>query len=94
MGRKCKSARVGGVGLLIVSVAVASVVIAAANASTSAFANCKALNARYPHGVGRIGARDHTKSGDPVTDFRRSTRLYLANRRLDRDGDGVACEKH
>jgi hypothetical protein len=52
------------------------------------------LNARYPHGVGRVGARDHTSSGDPVTDFKRSNKLYVENRGLDRDKDGIACEKH
>lgn len=39
---------------------------------------------------------DHT-SGTPVTNFKRSTKLYeLAmsyNRGLDRDKDGIACEK-
>jgi hypothetical protein len=33
-------------------------------------------------------------SGTPVTNFKRSTRLYLQNRGLDRDKDGIACEKH
>jgi Excalibur calcium-binding domain len=60
---------------------------------SSLFRNCTALNRVYPHGVGRYGARDHTKSGDPVTNFRRSNRLYLQNRSLDRDRDGIACEK-
>jgi hypothetical protein len=60
--------------------------------------NCTALHKRFPHGVGKLSAHDRTKSGDPVTNFRRSTRLYnLAmsyNKRLDADKDGVACEKH
>ena len=58
--------------------------------------NCKAVNRRYPHGVGRRGARDKT-SGEPVTNFRRSTLLYRRamryNSGLDRDKDGIACEK-
>jgi hypothetical protein len=49
-----------------------------------------------PHGVGKISAHDIT-SGDPVTNFKRSTRLYRIamgyNRGLDRDKDGIACEK-
>jgi hypothetical protein len=57
------------------------------------FSNCTALHRVYPHGVGRYGARDHTSSGDPVTNFRRSNTLYRQNSRLDRDKDGVACEK-
>ena len=56
------------------------------------YANCRALNADYPHGVGRPGARDRT-SGTPVTNFRRSRSLYNANRARDRDRDGIACEK-
>jgi hypothetical protein len=70
------------------------VIVVAANAGTMRYPNCKVLNSRYPHGVGRVGAHDHTRSGsDPVTNFRRSTALYLANRGLDRDHDGIACEK-
>jgi hypothetical protein len=53
-------------------------------------------SAATPHGVGRAGAHDKT-SGTPVMNFKRSTRLYReamkANSRLDRDKDGIACEK-
>lgn len=60
------------------------------------YKNCTNLNKRYPHGVGRRLARDKT-SGEPVTNFRRSTVLYRRamsyNRGLDRDKDGIACEK-
>jgi hypothetical protein len=80
-------------GAIVVAVVFAA--IAAANASSARFANCSALNKRYPHGVGRYGAHDHTASGrDPVTNFKRSNVLYAANRGLDRDKDGIACEKH
>jgi hypothetical protein len=58
--------------------------------------NCTNYNKRYPHGVGRRLARDKT-SGTPVTTFRRSTLLYSRamryNRGLNRDKDGIACEK-
>jgi len=60
--------------------------------SGQVFANCTAMHASYPHGVGRSGASDHT-SGRPVTSFYVSTSLYEANSRSDRDGDGIACEK-
>jgi hypothetical protein len=60
------------------------------------YKNCTALNKKYPHGVGRVHAHDKT-SGTPVTTFLRSDRLYrLAasfNKGLDRDNDGIACEK-
>jgi hypothetical protein len=52
------------------------------------------LNRVYRHGVGRVGARDRTKSGDPVRNFKRSNLLYSQNKARDRDKDGVACEKH
>lgn len=62
----------------------------------SVFENCTSLNKKYPHGVGKKGAKDKT-SGTPVTTFKRSTKLYTqamkANSRLDGDNDGVACEK-
>jgi hypothetical protein len=60
--------------------------------SSSGFQNCTAMHKVYRHGVGRVGARDHT-SGKPVTTFKRSNRLYNANKSLDRDKDGIACEK-
>jgi hypothetical protein len=54
------------------------------------------VNKRYPHGVGKIRAHDRT-SGTPVLSFTRSNRLYATamsvNRGLDRDKDGIACEK-
>jgi hypothetical protein len=58
--------------------------------------NCTHVNKRYRHGVGKVGAHDRT-SGTPVTSFKRSTFLYRTamryNRSLDRDRDGIACEK-
>jgi hypothetical protein len=58
--------------------------------------NCAHVNAKYRHGVGKLHAHDRT-SGTPVTTFRRSTLLYNRamsyNRGLDRDKDGIACEK-
>jgi hypothetical protein len=58
--------------------------------------NCTQVNKRYPRGVGKVGARDRT-SGTSVRTFRRSNLLYRTamryNRGLDRDKDGIACEK-
>jgi len=58
------------------------------------YKNCAALNRVYAHGVGKPHAHDHTSSGYPVTNFYHSRSLYLANSDKDRDGDGIACEKH
>lgn len=60
------------------------------------FKNCTAMNKVYPHGVGKTTAHDHT-SGKPVTTFTKSTTLYKKiigyRSGLDRDHDGIACEK-
>jgi hypothetical protein len=76
---------------------VAGPATATTSKTPALYKNCTNLNKKYPHGLGRAGARDKTKSGTPVTNFKRSTKLYkLAisyNRGLDRDKDGVACEK-
>lgn len=65
---------------------------AATQKAAKRYQNCKALQKRYPHGVGMPGAVDRT-SGKPVTNFKRSSALYKANRHLDRDKDRIACEK-
>ena len=68
----------------------------ASTAMPAVYKNCTALNKKYPHGLGRLRARDKT-SDTPVTTFKRSTRLYNVamswNKGLDRDKDGIACEK-
>jgi Excalibur calcium-binding domain len=73
--------------------------LAAPRSGSAWWTNCTQVHKRYPHGVGKRRAHDHTRSGtNPVTNFKRSTALYLYavghNSRLDADHDGVACEKH
>jgi hypothetical protein len=79
-----------------------SAVASQAAAEPKSYKDCKALNRVYPHGVGRVNARDKT-SGRRVTNFKRSNRVYAYNDGkggappteydLDRDNDGIACEK-
>jgi hypothetical protein len=61
------------------------------------YQSCAQLNARYPHGVGLVEARDRTNGTPPVTTFVRSDKLYAqamaANKTLDSDHDGIACEQ-
>src|SRR6185436_15466684 len=88
---------------LVATAVIAAGLTAHADARTArSYKNRTALNRDYPHGVGRPGAHDHT-SGKPVTTFRVSKQLYQYNDGksprhaheydLDRDNDGIACEK-
>lgn len=60
-------------------------------AAAKKFKNCTELNKVYPGGValpGAINAGGATKK-EPKYD----KALYTANKKSDRDGDGIACEK-
>ncbi|CAN2174909.1 Excalibur calcium-binding domain containing protein [Candidatus Nanopelagicaceae bacterium] len=62
-----------------------------ANAAAKVFKNCTELNKLYPGGValpGAINAGGETKK-EPKYD----KALYIANKKSDRDKDGIACEK-
>ena len=90
---------VAAVAVVLVAAPVSFATVGSNDATRPAlYKNCTNFNKTYAHGVGRRGARDRTKSGDPVTNFRRSTLIYNRairwNSDLDRDKDGVACEKH
>lgn len=70
------------------------------------YPTCKSLNRDFKHGVGKRGAVDQSSS-TRVTNFTRNTTVYLLNNGprtpgaapgqgqydLDRDNDGIACEK-
>ncbi len=62
-----------------------------ANAAAKVFKNCTELNNVYPGGValpGAVNAGGMTKL-TPKFD----KKLYEANKKSDRDKDGIACEK-
>jgi Spy/CpxP family protein refolding chaperone len=67
------TALVAAAALLLATPAGAALDSAAA--APPLYQNCTNLNKKYPHGLGKVGARDHT-SGTPVTNFKRSTKLY------------------
>ncbi|GIF25636.1 hypothetical protein BJ973_003914 [Actinoplanes tereljensis] len=79
------------------AVTVAAALIAApaqaALPKPAKYQNCAALNAVYKHGVAKAGAADKVSSGKPVTTFLVYPDTYAKNTHLDRDKDGVACEK-
>ncbi|SDS84020.1 excalibur calcium-binding domain-containing protein [Actinoplanes derwentensis] len=82
-------------GLLTGTLLLGGLAIASpADAAPKTFKNCTALNKTYKHGVAKKGAKDKVRgSTKPVTTFKVSTALYNANKKMDRDKDGVACEK-
>jgi Excalibur calcium-binding domain len=94
-----------GVRLTALALAAGAIVLCGASFAGAAstripvlWRNCAHVNQRWPHGIGRVGAHDITKGGTaPVTNFKRSNLLYRRamsyNRGLDRDHDGIACEK-
>ena len=61
--------------VLVVLAPTAGLALAGVSTAPPLYKNCTNLNKKYPHGLGRVGARDHT-SGTPVTNFKRSTKLY------------------
>jgi len=78
---------------LVAMVGAVSAEAASAAPKAKKYANCKALNKVYPHGVGKsAAARDKTK-GVRVTNFKVSKAVYKLNTTKDRDKDGIACEK-
>ena len=61
------------------------------NAAAKKFKNCTELNKVYPGGValpGAVNAGGATKK-EPKYD----KALYTANKKSDRDDDGIACER-
>jgi Excalibur calcium-binding domain len=84
-------------GCMFIAIALSGVAGSAADAAVKPkkYSSCKALNAVYPHGVGKPGAKDKVAAGaKPVTTFTKNAKVYELNRPArDRDKDGIACEK-
>lgn len=76
----------------------ASAVRLAATKKAPVFPSCKALNKKYPHGVkSSSSAKDRYRQSGKVK-YRQvkatvNAAVYKANKRLDADGDGIACER-
>jgi len=82
-------------GLLAGALTLGGIAIASpADAAPKVYKNCTALNKVYKHGVGLKGAKDVVRGKTkPVTNFTRNNAVYKANKKSDRDKDGIACEK-
>lgn len=60
------------------------------------YANCTAVHKVYSGGIAKAGVKYNKVSGHNRAlkgNVKHSTALYNANKRLDRDKDGIACEK-
>ena len=83
-----------------VALALAAVSLTAlpahAAAAAKTYANCTAINKVYSGGIAKKGVKvNRTPSGNrPLKGtVKYSDDLYNANKKSDRDGDKVACEK-
>lgn len=79
----------GVAGLIAASILVSP--LSSADAAAKVFKNCTELNKVYPGGValpGAVNAGGVTKK-EPKYD----AVLYKANKKSDRDRDGISCEK-
>ena len=64
---------------------------ASANAAAKVFKNCTELNKTYPGGVALPGAVNAGGATKLTPKYDKA--LYTANKKSDRDKDGIACEK-
>jgi hypothetical protein len=62
-----------------------------AQAAAKVFKNCTELNKVYPGGVALPGAIN--SGGETKLEPKYDKALYIANKKSDRDKDGIACEK-
>ena len=81
-----------GSGLLALALLLGSALPVSAEEAAKTYKNCTALNADYPCGVAKA-AGIKNKGGKTKYKPHVSKALYEANKKGDRDKDGIACEK-
>jgi hypothetical protein len=77
--------------VIVFAIAVVGFSSSQSYAATKVFKNCTELNATYPGGVARIGAVNLGGVTKNIPKY--DNAMYLANKKSDRDNDGIACEK-
>jgi hypothetical protein len=70
-----------------------SVPVAAQAKAVHVYKNCTDVHKTYKGGIARTGAKDKRASGHAKYKPHVSTALYNANKKMDRDKDGIACEQ-
>lgn len=76
---------------LIICLGFAVSVMPSSQAAVKVFKNCTELNKVYPGGVALPGAINSGGATKKEPKFDKA--LYNANKKSDRDKDGIACEK-
>ena len=70
---------------------VSSAGLAAPFVQATAYKNCTELRKTYPGGVAK--SKYSTNQGGKIKKTPKvSAKVYAANKKMDRDGDGIACE--
>ena len=77
--------------ILVLVTTVLTLPMAPSQAAAKVFKNCTELNKVYPGGVALPGAVN--AGGETKLTPKFDKKLYEANKKSDRDKDGIACEK-
>lgn len=77
--------------VVIISLGLTQGVMPSSHAAAKVFKNCSELNKVYPGGVALPGAINSGGATKKMPKYDRA--LYNANKKSDRDKDGIACEK-
>jgi hypothetical protein len=75
----------------VISIGLVLISSNSSQAAAKVFKNCTELNKVYPGGVALPGAVNSGGTTKKVPKFNKA--LYNANKKSDRDKDGIACEK-
>jgi len=88
-----KAKRAAKKELIVVSICLGLTLglVPKSEAAVKVFKNCTELNKTYPGGVALPGAVN--SGGTTKKEPKYNKALYIANKKSDRDKDGIACEK-
>jgi hypothetical protein len=76
---------------LVICLGLTFGLVPTSQAAVKVFKNCIELNKVYPGGVALPGAIN--SGGTTKKEPKYNKALYMANKKSDRDKDGIACEK-
>lgn len=79
------------ISIIVITIFLFNTNLNFASASVKVFKNCTELNKVYPGGVALPGAINAGGATSKTPKY--DKKLYLANKKSDRDKDGIACEK-